>query len=168
MGRLIDDLLAFSRLGRHPLKLAPIDVGSLVHEALRDVAPATVQLESPPPALADRAMLRQVFVNLLSNAVKFTSDQRQNRIRVGGARDGAQNVYWVCDDGVGFDMRFADKLFKVFQRLHPPQQFEGTGVGLAIVQRVISRHGGRVWAESTEGHGACFYFTLPRPEERER
>jgi signal transduction histidine kinase len=166
MGQLIDDLLAFSRLGRNPLHLAPVDVGALVHEALGDIAPASVELESPPPALADRAMLRQVLVNLLSNAVKFSPEGRRNHVVVGGAPDGEQNVYWVRDDGVGFDMRFADKLFKVFQRLHAQKEFDGTGVGLAIVQRVITRHGGRVWAESEVGRGACFYFTLPRPEEK--
>jgi signal transduction histidine kinase len=109
-------------------------------------------------------MLRHVLVNLLSNALKFSSRNSEVHLEIGGAA-GAENVYWVRDNGVGFDMRFANKLFGVFQRLHAATEFEGTGVGLAIVQRVIQKHGGRVWAESELGKGACFYFTLPPAEE---
>ena len=170
MGRLIDDLLAFSRHGRKPLRLEPVDIVPIAREALADVpavahARVDVQFDSPPPALADRAMLRQVFVNLLSNAIKFSSRQAEIRIEVGGTSAEKENVYWVRDYGVGFDMRFAEKLFGVFQRLHAVDEFEGTGVGLAIVHRIIQRHGGRVWAEAEEGRGACFYFTLPRRED---
>jgi signal transduction histidine kinase len=172
MGQLIDDLLAFSRLGRQPLQLGPIDVAAIAREALRDVPGAAetrvaVQFDPAPPALADRAMLRQVFVNLISNAIKFSSRNAEIRVDVGGSRGEAENIYWVRDRGVGFDMRFAEKLFGVFQRLHAVHEFEGTGVGLAIVHRIIDRHGGRVWVEAEEGHGACFFFSLPRPRENE-
>jgi signal transduction histidine kinase len=165
MGTLIDDLLAFSRLGRQPLQRSNVDVVALAREVLADVAPAngvTVHFDAPPPAEADRAMLRQVLVNLLSNAVKFSARSAEVRIDVGGTRAENENIYWVRDRGAGFDMRFADKLFGVFERLHAAHEFQGTGVGLAIVHRVIDRHGGRVWAESEEGRGACFFFSLPR------
>lgn len=172
MGRLIDDLLAFSRLGRNPLQLIPVDVAALAREALADIPASadprvTVRIDALPPARADRAMLRHVLVNLLSNAIKFSSRRDAIPVEVGGASDGSQNVYWVRDEGAGFDQRFADKLFGVFQRLHAASEFDGTGVGLAIVARVIHRHGGRVWAESEEGRGACFYFTLERLQENE-
>jgi signal transduction histidine kinase len=165
MGRLIDDLLAFSRLGRNTLQLAPVDVETLVGDIVTSLDSAAdprvrIAVDAPPPALADRDMLRQALVNLIANAIKFSSRGDETHIEVGGSRGGAHNVYWVRDHGVGFDMRFADKLFGVFQRLHAADEFEGTGVGLAIVHRVISKHGGRVWAESEEGRGACFYFTL--------
>jgi len=170
MGTLIDDLLAFSRLGRQPLQRSTVDIVALAREALADVAPqkeVTVNFDAPPPAQADRAMLRQVLVNLLSNAVKFSARSPEIRIDVGGKHGEKENIYWVRDRGAGFDMRFADKLFGVFERLHGAHEFQGTGVGLAIVQRVIDRHGGRVWAESEEGRGACFYFSLPRPQGSE-
>jgi signal transduction histidine kinase len=169
MGQLIDDLLAFSRLGRQPLQLAPVDVAAIAREALADIPEAsdarvTVRIDAPP-ALADRAMLRQVFVNLLSNAIKFSGNQPEILVEVGGSVGERHNVYWVRDHGVGFDMRFADKLFGVFQRLHAAHEFEGTGVGLAIVQRVIERHGGTIRAEAEEGRGACFTFTLASTEK---
>lgn len=170
MGRLIDDLLTFSRLGRNALQLATIDISGLVRDALAQISAADdprvrIELDSPPPALADRAMLRQVFVNLLSNAIKFSSKKAEALVEIGGSRGATENTYWVRDHGAGFDMRFAEKLFGVFQRLHAATEFEGTGVGLAIAQRVISRHGGRIWAESEEGSGASFFFTLPTPQE---
>ena len=173
MGQLIDDLLAFSRLGRQPLQLATVDVAALAREALAHVPGANderviVQFDSPPPALADRAMLRQVFVNLLSNAIKFSARNDRIQVDVGGSANGKENLYWVRDRGAGFDMRFAEKLFGVFQRLHTDHDFEGTGVGLAIVHRVIDKHRGRIWAEAEQGRGACFFFTLPRAQENER
>jgi len=172
MGRLIDDLLAFSRLGRQPLQVAPVDVAAIAREALTDIPEAadprvSVHIDAPP-AVGDRAMLRQVFVNLLSNAIKFSSQSAEIRVEVGGSHGNGENVYWVRDYGVGFDMKYAGKLFGVFQRLHAAHEFEGTGVGLAIVRRVIERHGGRVWADAEEGRGACFSFTLANRKEKER
>lgn len=168
MGTLIDDLLSFSRLGKARLSLAPVDIGVLARAVWQEVAPdqrATLEVAALPPARCDRKMIRQVLVNLLSNAVKFSRRAPAIRVEIGGRAGGDQNVYWVRDNGAGFDMRYAGKLFRVFQRLHSDQEFEGTGVGLAIVQRVVTRHGGRVWAESAPGAGACFSFTLPAAQE---
>ncbi|MDD5712853.1 MAG: ATP-binding protein, partial [Smithellaceae bacterium] len=109
----------------------------------------------------DPTMIRQVYSNLIANALKFTRDRKEPRVELGGYRQESRSGYYVKDNGVGFDMRYADKLFGVFSRLHSESEFEGTGVGLAIVQRIISRHGGRVWGEGKENEGACFYFTLP-------
>jgi signal transduction histidine kinase len=165
MGRLIDDLLAFAQLGRQTLARRDVDVTALVGEVVEEVRrdwPGTIEIESLPASSADPALLRQVWVNLLGNAIKYSSTRERPAVRVGGEVQAAEHVYWIRDNGAGFDMRYADKLFRVFQRLHHADEFPGTGVGLAIVQRVVSRHGGRVWAESTPGQGACFYFTLPR------
>ncbi len=118
-----------------------------------------------PPAVADQTLIRQVWANLLANALKFSSKREQAVIEVGGRQEGDENVYWVHDNGAGFDMRYAGKLFGVFQRLHSEHEFAGTRVGLAIVQRLISRHGGRVWAQGEVDHGATFYFTLRRDAE---
>jgi len=171
MAQLIDDLLAFSRLSRQPVESAVVNMRQLAERTWSDVSrqgAATRRidflLDDLPPARGDTAMLRQALTNLLSNAVKFTAPRELARIEVGGERRNGEAVYYVRDNGVGFDMRYAGKLFGVFQRLHTGDQFEGTGVGLAIVQRVISRHGGRVWGESTLDHGATFYFTLAPAE----
>jgi light-regulated signal transduction histidine kinase (bacteriophytochrome) len=160
MGQLIDDLLDFSRLGRQDLGKQSVDMAALAREAARalGIQPALGEL---PAAHADPALLRQVWLNLLGNAAKYSGKRAEPRIEVGGREEGAGSLYWVRDNGVGFDMRYAGKLFGVFQRLHGADEFPGTGVGLAIVQRVVSRHGGRVWAEGRVGEGACFYFTLP-------
>ena len=171
MGILIDDLLAFSRIGRQPLALAPISMKALFSEIFNDLKQAIPErtidftLQDLPPARADRTAVGQVVVNLLSNAIKFTSGCPVAKIAVGFEIREDDVVYSVRDNGAGFDERYADKLFEVFQRLHKSEEFEGTGVGLAIVQRVIKRHGGTVWAEGTVGEGACFYFTLPRVSE---
>ena len=167
MGQLIDDLLAFSRLGRQPMQSAPIDLAALtrsVFERLTAAAPnppVRLELKPLPPALGDQAMLRQVLANLIGNAIKFTRHQPAPIVAVGGSiRDGEQTCY-IKDNGVGFDEAYGHKLFGVFQRLHSEAEFEGTGVGLALVQRIVQRHGGRVWAEGKLNHGATFYFTLP-------
>ncbi|HXF94694.1 MAG TPA: PAS domain S-box protein, partial [Gemmatimonadales bacterium] len=170
MGQLIDDLLAFSRLGRQPLRARSVDLVELAREVAAELRAAEperaieITVAPLPPARGDRALLRQVLVNLLQNAVKFTRGRAPARIEV-GARDGGNGVvYYVADNGVGFDPRYADKLFGVFQRLHRAEEFEGTGVGLATVQRIVHRHGGRVWAEGAPDHGATFYFTLAAEE----
>jgi two-component system sensor histidine kinase/response regulator len=168
MGHLIDDLLALSRLGRTAIELSPIDMTDMaksVFEELNasDSAQGTqFKVENIPPAQGDRALIRQVFVNLLSNATKYSRLKDQPVIEVGGRTENGNNLYFVKDNGAGFDMQYANKLFGVFQRLHSAQEFEGTGVGLAIVQRIIHRHGGRVWADGKVNEGATFYFTLPK------
>jgi len=134
-------------------------------EERRDSRRPGVQIGELPDCFADRALLEQVLINLLSNAIKFSAGRDDPRIEVGALRQGADLVYYVRDNGVGFDMRYADRLFGVFQRLHPPESFEGTGIGLSIVHRIITRHGGRVWADSRPGDGSTFYFSLPRPSE---
>lgn len=170
MGQLIDDLLAFSRLGRQGIKLSNIDIAAIAKAVFRELRPdedETLQLNinTLPSAYGDRAMIHRVFINLLSNAIKFTKPKGKGIIEIGGWIEGKESIYYVRDNGVGFDMQYVDKLFGVFQRLHRQEEFEGTGVGLAIVKRVIHRHGGRVWAEGKVGEGATFYFTLPRKEE---
>jgi light-regulated signal transduction histidine kinase (bacteriophytochrome) len=123
---------------------------------------ARVEMSPLPAASADPALIKQVWGNLLGNAFKYSGKRRDPCVEIGGREGPAENIYWVRDNGVGFDMRYAEKLFGVFQRLHRADEFPGTGVGLAIVQRVVARHGGRVWAESKPGEGACFHFSLPR------
>lgn len=164
MGRLIDDLLAFSRLGRQEPARHPVDMTQLAREVveeLRNDSTATIELAALPGASADRALMRQVWLNLVGNALKYSGKRADARIEIGGRRAAGETVYWVRDNGVGFDMRYAGKLFGVFQRLHSMDEFDGTGVGLAIVQRIVSRHGGRVWGEGKLGEGACFQFALP-------
>jgi signal transduction histidine kinase len=168
MGRLIDDLLTFSRLGRKQIEPAIINMGELARDAFTQLEPSLsgrapkLNIKNLPPAHGDRALLQQVFVNLLSNAAKYSRPKEPAVVEVGGHSENGENIYYVKDNGVGFDMKYADKLFGVFQRLHSAEEFEGTGVGLAIVQRVVGRHGGRVWAEGKVDEGATFYFTLPR------
>jgi signal transduction histidine kinase len=166
MGQLIDDLLEFSRLGQQEPARVRIDMTRLAQstaaELARDYPAVSVTVGEVPATLADHALLRQVWLNLIGNAFKYSSKRDAGRVEVGGKAEGAENVYWVRDNGVGFDMRYAAKLFGVFQRMHSQDEFPGTGVGLAIVQRVILRHRGRVWAEARPDEGACFYFALPR------
>jgi PAS domain S-box-containing protein len=166
MGDLVDDLLEFSRLGRRSLSTTAIDMKRLVEEVLGELQvpgekPPRLVLGALPSARGDATLLKLVWTNLLGNAIKFSSKRGEPVIEVRGSENGAENVYCVRDNGAGFDMRYYDKLFGVFQRLHGAEEFDGTGVGLAIVQRVVLRHGGRVWAEGKVGEGAAFYFTLP-------
>jgi light-regulated signal transduction histidine kinase (bacteriophytochrome) len=167
MGQLIDDLLAFSRLGRTKPSMVTLDMEALIREVWEDLETAsperrlTLKMAAIPPGRGDRGLIKQVLTNILSNAVKFTKLQEEALIEAGGALQGSEYVYYIRDNGVGFDMQYRDKLFGVFQRLHSGEEFEGTGVGLAIVQRIIHRHGGRVWAESCPGEGTTFYFSLP-------
>lgn len=164
MDTLVDDLLKFAQVGTTSLRRAPVEMDALVGEAWAEVgAPARVQfVPGPlPAATADRGLLKQVWVNLLSNACKYSGKVEQPRVEVGaGVDEAGATVYSVRDNGAGFDMQYYDRLWGVFQRLHSESEFPGTGVGLATVQRVVSRHGGRVWAQSAPGAGAAFYFTL--------
>ena len=171
MNQIIDDLLAFSRLGQTRLSVAKLDMGIMIREVWDEMQAANPErnlkltIGAIPTAAGDRGLIRQVLVNLFSNAVKFTRQSPEALIEVGGHLKDSECIYTVRDNGAGFDMQYHDKMFGVFQRLHSAQDFEGTGVGLAIVQRIIHRHGGRVWAEGEVGKGATFYFTLPnRPE----
>lgn len=167
MGRLIDDLLSFSRVLRNSLAITEIDMNKLVSQVWDDTQAARqnreieVRIAQLLPGFGDAALIRQVLFNLISNAVKFTRDRMPGVIEMNCYKETGENVYLVKDNGVGFDMNYYGKLFNVFQRLHSPDEFEGTGAGLAIVSRIIKRHGGRVWAEGAVDKGACFYFSLP-------
>ena len=167
MTQLVDDLLHFSRLNRQPLSKQPVETQAIVQELLEDLRREhnerllEIRVSELPDCIGDRSLLTQVFANLLSNAFKFTRHQDKAIIEVGYAQHESQGAYFVRDNGVGFDMRYAEKLFGVFQRLHSKEEFEGTGVGLSIVNRIIQRHGGRIWATAEPDKGATFFFTLP-------
>jgi PAS domain S-box-containing protein len=167
MGQLIDDLLAFSRLGRTHLSMATIEPAGLIREIWEELKAAspdrrlTLKIAAIPPCRGDQGLIKQAFVNILANAVKFTKTRDEALIEVGGSAGADESTYFVRDNGVGFDMQYHDKLFGVFQRLHSADEFEGTGVGLAIVKRIVHRHGGRIWAEGKPGEGATFYVALP-------
>lgn len=167
MSTLIDDLLAFSRAGRYELKHSRLDMGAMVRSVAAEILPALdrertiLTLHPLDNAAGDPPLIRQVWVNLLSNAVKFSSRKERPAVEVGSSVKDGEVVYYVKDNGTGFDMTYAGKLFGVFQRLHSVKEFEGTGVGLAIAQRIVTRHGGRIWAEAEPGKGATFYFSLP-------
>jgi PAS domain S-box-containing protein len=166
MGELIDDLLAFSRLSRQLVNPQPVNTARLVQNVVDELKPAwdgrriEIKTDELPACHGDPALLKQVWVNLVSNAVKYTREREPAIIEIGCTRENGENVYFVRDNGAGFDMQYAHKLFGVFQRLHRADEFEGTGVGLAIVQRIIHRHGGRIWPQAAVGRGATFYFTL--------
>jgi signal transduction histidine kinase len=173
MARLIDDILAFSRAGRMELTMTPVDMKELVHDVLLELQPVIASrqvrfaIADLPQAAGDQPMLRRVWHNLLSNAVKYTGTHETAVIEVGFESAPAGPIYFIKDDGVGFDMRFADNLFGVFRRLHGTDEFPGTGIGLAIVKRIITRHGGSVWAHGEPDKGATIYFALPAAKERE-
>jgi PAS domain S-box-containing protein len=166
MGRLIDDLLRFSRTSRQPLRVETVAPAALVRQCLEELEPeragrqVDVQIGELPSCVADASLLKQVWMNLIGNALKFTRGRAPARIEIGGRSEDGETVYCVKDNGAGFDMQYAPKLFAVFQRLHPADQFEGTGIGLALVQRIVHRHGGHAWAEGKIDAGATFYFTL--------
>jgi len=170
MGTLIDDLLAFSRIGRAETRETMVSLEQLVSEVQSEVWRETEgrnmiwKIGDLPDLYGDRSMLKLAFVNLISNAVKFTRNRPVPEIEIGCTDNGAESVVvFVKDNGVGFDMKYVGKLFGVFQRLHRADEFEGTGIGLATVQRIIHRHGGRVWAEGQIGSGATFFLSLPKP-----
>jgi len=167
LGRLFDDLLAFATLNGRTLSPAPVDMDLLARSVVRQLTvestagSARVNVEHLPAAVGDPSLLRQVWANLVANALKFSRGVTQPEIEIGGRQLPGQCVYFVRDNGVGFDMKCAGRLFQLFQRLHGTDQYEGTGAGLAIVQRIIHRHGGLVWAEGKPGEGATFCFELP-------
>jgi PAS domain S-box-containing protein len=170
MGRLIDDLLHFSRLGRQTMETRPVAMADLVRQCIDELDLAepkrgiALTVGDLPACEADPSLLKQVWLNLLRNAMKFTGNRDSPRITIGSYTASGKVVYFVRDNGVGFDMAYADKLFTVFQRLHRQEDFEGTGVGLALAQRIIHRHGGRIWAEAMPDRGATFYFTFERKD----
>jgi light-regulated signal transduction histidine kinase (bacteriophytochrome) len=171
MGRLIDGLLSFSRMGHHPLSIQKVDLQEMVQGAIEELALDTAgrkiewRIDNLPLASGDAALLRMVLVNLIANAVKFTRCREAARIEIGSlpGQDGNddETVIYVRDNGVGFDMTYGAKLFGVFERLHRADEFEGTGIGLANVRRIIERHGGRTWARGAPDQGAAFFFSLP-------
>jgi light-regulated signal transduction histidine kinase (bacteriophytochrome) len=169
MNKLIDDLLSFSRLGKQSLDKVELDMNvmftSIINELKSHGGPGEhteFEVKSLSPAWADRNLITQVIINLLRNAIKYSSKKEKPHVEVGSYNEKDAVVYYVKDNGAGFDMAYYDKLFGIFQRLHSPTEFEGTGVGLAIVQRIINRHGGKVWAEAEPEKGATFYFSLPQ------
>ncbi len=172
MGKLIDALLAFSRLGRKEVQRSATDMEMMVENIIAELRKssehhATIKIDPLPQAEADHALLNQVWENLISNAIKYSSKKEKPEIEIGSAASETEITYFVKDNGSGFDMEYADKLFGVFQRLHNPREFEGTGVGLAIVHRIIIKHGGRVWADAKKNEGAAFYFTLPKTANKQ-
>lgn len=168
MGVLIDNLLAFSHTGKAVLSREPIDSNAMIEQAREELLPDAQgraiewKIESLPNVVADRTLLRQSWLNLLGNAIKYTRGRNPAVITIGSKETASEHEFFIRDNGAGFDMRHVNKLFGVFQRLHVPEEFEGTGIGLANVHRIITRHGGRIWAEGKPGEGATFYFTLPR------
>ena len=166
MGKLIEDLLTFSQISRDPIRKRPVDLRRLASEALEELRDelqgrdVEVVIDELPACLADRALLKQAFLNLMANALKFTRPRERAEIRVGFTQLNGETVYFVRDNGVGFDMHHVDSMFLAFHRLHKTHNFEGSGVGLALVKRIIERHEGRIWAEGETNRGATFYFTL--------
>ena len=166
MNTLIEDLLQFSKLGKKPLEKSQVNNQKLVKHIIEDMDPvltakASISVSEMYPIEADISLLKQVWINLISNAIKYSSKKERPVIEIGSYKSGNEITFVVKDNGAGFDTRYADKLFGAFQRLHKYAEFPGTGVGLALVQRIINRHGGKVWAEGKVNEGAAFYFTLP-------
>jgi PAS domain S-box-containing protein len=169
MGRLIDDLLEFSKLGKQELLKTAFDTRAVVDKNIQELTPPSsdvvFEVGDLLPSWGNLAMINQVWLNLISNAIKYSSKREQPTIQIGSYQAGRENVFYIKDNGAGFNMAFSAKLFGVFHRLHKASEFPGTGVGLALVKRIVEKHGGRVWAEGVEGEGASFYFTLPVNEQ---
>jgi len=168
MGTLIDDLLTFSRVSRIETRMGLIDMEKLINNAYQDLLQAEknktrieFRLNKLPKVKGDKEMIKHVISNLLGNAIKFSKEREKAIIEVSAETRLIENIYHIKDNGAGFEMEYANKLFEIFQRLHSDEEFEGTGVGLAIVQRIIEKHHGRVWASSELNKGATFYFSLP-------
>jgi light-regulated signal transduction histidine kinase (bacteriophytochrome) len=167
MDQLISDLLALSRISRVEFSASSIDMSSLVNTVIQEfttnkvISADTIIVKELLPVMGDHNLLRQVWINLIDNAIKYSRNHPDSKVEIGSYREDKSNVFYVRDEGVGFNPAYSHKLFGVFQRLHKASEFEGSGVGLAIVQRIIIRHHGKVWAESKPGNGATFYFSLP-------
>ncbi len=167
MGNLIDDLLTFSRLGKKDLVKSSVDNEYIVQGIINEIGiqnstkKTIFNIKNLPPVSGDATLVKQVWLNLISNAHKYSRNKAAPAIEIGSTKNGDETIFYIKDNGVGFDMKYYNKLFGVFQRLHSEVEFEGTGVGLAIVQRIVTRHGGKVWAEAKLNEGACFYFTIP-------
>ncbi len=166
MGLLIDALLAFSKLGRKEVVKVPVDMNAMVQQVLQELADgcphsAAIIVHPLPAANADRSLINQVWSNLISNAIKYSCKKESPQIEIGAIQGEGETTYYVKDNGAGFNMKYSDKLFGVFQRLHSNEEFEGTGIGLAIVQKIVNKHGGRIWADAVPDEGATFSFTLP-------
>jgi light-regulated signal transduction histidine kinase (bacteriophytochrome) len=165
MGQLIDDILRFSRISRAELQRASVDMKALAQTVVAEVREAypgaQIDVGALPMVVGDQTMLRQALSNLIDNALKFSARRAQPEVKIGAEIRNGETVFHVRDNGAGFDMRYAGRLFGVFQRMHSATEFPGTGVGLAVVKRIVDRHKGRIWAEAVPDQGACFYFTLP-------
>jgi light-regulated signal transduction histidine kinase (bacteriophytochrome) len=167
MGQLIDNLLEFSRIGKQHVSMGNVNINQLANAVVAELKQDDprrmihVTVKNLENVNGDRNMLKQVFINLISNAFKYTGTKDEAIIEIGSYLENEQCIYYVKDNGAGFDMQYYDKLFGVFQRLHSSNEFEGTGVGLAIIQKIIAKHGGKVWAEGKVDEGACFYISLP-------
>jgi light-regulated signal transduction histidine kinase (bacteriophytochrome) len=166
MGILIDDLLSFSRMGRKELHKTTCNVNDIISSLLSEMHDQitdkySISVNKLPDCMADPALIRQVWMNFISNAVKYSSKRESPKISIEYRAQDDEIIYFIKDNGAGFDMKYVDKIFGVFQRLHTSDEFEGTGVGLAIVQRIITKHGGRVWVEAEPDAGATYYFSLP-------
>lgn len=166
MNRLIDELLEFARFGKKELAKTTIDCASLVNQVVNDLTAnepnqTKIIVGSLPPLKADRQLITQVWVNLISNAIKYSKKKQAPLVEIGTQQRDNETIYFVRDNGAGFDMKYAEQLFGVFQRLHSVEEFDGTGVGLSIVKRIVTRHGGEVWAEAEVDRGAVFFFTIP-------
>ena len=168
MGKLIDDLLVFSRLGSTSMSISKIDMKDMVNAIYNEVTSSDERkrikftVRKLPAINGDTNMMHQVWVNLISNAIKFSSKRKQAIISVSSKIEQEKTTYFIKDNGAGFDMKYADKVFGVFHRLHNEREFEGTGVGLALVRRIIQRHGGNIWAEGEVDIGATLYFSMPK------
>jgi light-regulated signal transduction histidine kinase (bacteriophytochrome) len=173
MGKLIDNLLGFSRIVKQHVSMVDVNIKELVDSVVaeqRQIEPTrkiNLTVKKLENIRGDRNMLKQVFINLVSNAFKYTGKKKEAIIEIGSYHEKDDCIYYVKDNGAGFDMLYSDKLFGVFQRLHSSNEFEGTGVGLAIIQKIISKHGGKVWAEAKVGEGACFYISLPATQKNQ-
>ena len=169
MGALIDDLLSFSRMSRHELTKSVVNMQGMVQDVINNSDSNKTKkikwnIHTLPAAEADVNTIRQVWINLIGNAIKYSGKIEHPVIEIGSYTNQNKIVYFVRDNGAGFDEKYKNKLFKVFQRLHSNEQFEGTGIGLAIIEKIVSKHGGNVWAEGAKDEGACFYFSLPLTE----